>query len=347
MHFSADTLDDVLNAILRKLLKSQTRTQSTKGPARELMAVSLKIKNPRARFSRTENRATLFSCLGETLWYLSGSNQLNIVEYYIPNYRTFSDLSKRRKTAPGAYGPRIFGSSAASQMETILEILKRKNDTRQAVIQIFDASDLRSKSGDVPCTCTLQFMLRGGRLHLVTNMRSNDAYIGLPHDVFAFTMIQEVVARILGREIGTYNHFVGSLHLYDRNEGQARRYLAEGWQEKLGMPPMPFGDPRPKLCWLHRVEAEIRLGSRAPLELVNVDPYWADLARLLRIKALLREKLFRDALKEALSMSSDVYMPFIRGKERRRRTELQKQQLSLPELSALEVFSQDQALETA
>ena len=36
--------------------------------------------------------------------------------------------------------------------------------------------------------------------------------------------------------IGGYNHFVGSLHLYDRNERQARQYLAEGWQEKLGMP---------------------------------------------------------------------------------------------------------------
>lgn len=71
MHFTTNTLDDVLHEVFRKLLKSKVRTCSTKGPARELMAVLLTLRNPRARFSGTENRATLFSCLGETLWYLS------------------------------------------------------------------------------------------------------------------------------------------------------------------------------------------------------------------------------------------------------------------------------------
>jgi thymidylate synthase len=37
---------------------------------------------------------------------------------------------------------------------------------------------------------------------MVTTMRSNDAYLGLPHDVFCFTMLQEIIARSLGREIG-------------------------------------------------------------------------------------------------------------------------------------------------
>jgi len=40
----------------------------------------------------------------------------------------------------------------------------------------------------------MQFMVRRRRLHLLTNMRSNDAFIGLPHDIFAFTMLQEIMA---------------------------------------------------------------------------------------------------------------------------------------------------------
>ena len=49
------------------------------------------------------------------------------------------------------------------------------SDTRQAVIQIFDAADVRARRVDVPCTCTVQFLPRAGKLHVVTSMRSNDA----------------------------------------------------------------------------------------------------------------------------------------------------------------------------
>jgi len=74
MHIEGDTLDELLQPVFRKALKSKVVTRSSKGSARELMGVMLKLTNPRARFSRTERRATLLSCLGETLWYFSGSN---------------------------------------------------------------------------------------------------------------------------------------------------------------------------------------------------------------------------------------------------------------------------------
>ena len=121
-------------------------------------------------------------------------------------------------------------------------MLKRKTDTRQAVVQIFDVNDLVQPSTNVQCTCTLEFLARGRKLHMFVNMRSNDAYRGLPHDIFAFTIIQELVARSIDHEVGAYHHAVGSLHLYDDTEGDARRFLSEGWQEELAMPPMPRGD---------------------------------------------------------------------------------------------------------
>lgn len=320
MHIRADTLDDALRQIFSKLLKTRSRTRSTKGPAREAVGTLITLRNPRARFSRTENRSTLFSCLGETLWYLSGSNRIDVIEYYIPKYREFIDAPKRARITSGAYGPRIFGGGDKSQMAAVLDLLRRKtgtSDTRQAVIQIFDAADVRTRRADIPCTCTVQFLPRAGKLHVVTTMRSNDAYRGLPHDVFAFTFMQELVARTIGHEIGTYSHFVGSLHLYDENERQARDYLAEGWQERIGMPAMPIGDPWRALQWLLGVEEAIRkLGPGAPLILDGVDAYWADLARLLRMKALLRAKDGRSVVAEQSHLSSSVYAAFVRGKGR-------------------------------
>ena len=60
-------------------------------------------------------------------------------------------------------------------------------------------------------------------------MRLNDALVGLPHDVFCFTMLQEIVARSLSVELGGYKHAVGSLHLYKTHVDAAHQFLEEGW----------------------------------------------------------------------------------------------------------------------
>ncbi len=214
----------------------------------------------------------------------------------------------------------------------VIDMLKHKKDTRQAVIQIFDAADLQNSTTDVPCTCTLQFLARGGSLHMFTNMRSNDAYLGLPHDVFAFTIIQELVARNISLEVGVYNHAVGSLHLYDDNERQAKEYLDEGWQEKITMPPMPAGDPWPSIEWLQGMETSIRLGHGESLNFEGINPYWADLARLLRIKALFDANDKRGIVREKNAMSCKVYDAFIRGKAEKALIDRNESQLRLPEI---------------
>ena len=97
----------------------------------------------------------------------------------------------------------------------------------------------------------------------MTSMRSNDAYLGLPHDVFSFTMFQEIVARMLGVEMGDYTHFAGSLHLYDEHQEEVTNFLDEGWQatEGAAMPPMPAGDPWPSIGVFLRAESAIRTGQ--------------------------------------------------------------------------------------
>ncbi len=171
---------------------------------------------------------------------LAKTNSLEFISYYLSRYQ---DESEDGRTVYGAYGPRLFKLRGINQINNIRRLLK-KRDSRRAVIQLFDAKDIAKRHKDVPCTCTMQFMVRRRRLHLLTNMRSNDAFIGLPHDIFAFTMLQEIMARSLGLELGTYFHLVGSLHLYKRNRDSARRYLNEGWQSSnVAMPPMPVGNP--------------------------------------------------------------------------------------------------------
>jgi thymidylate synthase len=240
VYISAATADDLLRAVLSRLLKLNTPIAPSRGPASELGGVMLRLRNPRARLSRTETKGKLFSCLGELFWYLAKTNDLKFITYYLSHYEKESEDGR---TVYGAYGPRLFAFKGSSPVASAIELLNRNPASRRAVIPLFEASDIVEKHKEVPCTCLMQFLVRDKRLHMLTYMRSNDAFLGLPHDIFAFTMLQEIVARSLAIELGSYKHVVGSLHLYDRDRAKARQYLKEGWQSTTDMPPMPKEDP--------------------------------------------------------------------------------------------------------
>ncbi len=287
---------------------------SSRGPNREIRGVLLRLTNPLARLSHSETKGRVFSPIGELAWYLSASNDANFVIYYINKYKKDTEADG---TVHGAYGPRIFSDSWGGQFSNVVNLLKEKPSTKKAVIQLFDSSDLCGTYKDVPCTCTLQFLIRSGRLYLITSMRSNDAYLGLPHDLFSFTMFQEIAARVLGTEMGDYTHFAGSLHLYDEHEKDVASFLDEGWQatERAAMPPMPPGDPRPSIGVFLRAEAAIRAGQALSDEVDNLDPYWQDLVRLLRALRHSRDNEHDMVSQIKSQMANRVYREFIAARE--------------------------------
>lgn len=320
MYISADTLDDLLIKVFRRLLRKNGSVEinPTKGAATELNGVLLQLKNPRARLSRTEQKGTIFSCLGELLWYLSASDRLDFIRYYISRYDQSSDDGE---TIFGAYGPRLVTPTGINQIQNVIQLLKGHSESRRAVIQLFRAEDLaedlRDRREDLPCTCTLQFTVRKYRLHMLAMMRSNDAYMGLPHDIFAFTMLQELIARSLKVEVGWYKHAVGSLHLYSVNTSQAQIYINEGLQERISMPPMPPGDPWSSIKKILDAENAIRLGRRLPK--VELAPYWSDIVRLLKVFKYSKQpgSVSQERLKAIrLEMSSPVYDNYISRRER-------------------------------
>jgi thymidylate synthase len=208
---------------------------------------------------------------------LSGSEDAASIGRYIPHYVK----EGMPETVSGAYGPRIRSRYGFDQLDEIIKNLGKKEGSRRAVIQIYEAGDLRINT-DVPCTTTLQFHRRGSLVHMSVTMRSNDAYIGLPHDVFCFTMMQELVAAELGLSVGEYIHMVGSMHLYERDIAKAKRYISEGHQKTADMPVMPAGDAVQNMDRLIALERRIRNGEAVDPDKELEAPYWADLARLIQ-----------------------------------------------------------------
>jgi thymidylate synthase len=286
MEITGESIDELIRVSLTTLTRQGHHNEPTKGPNLELTGVLLSLSNPLNRISRTESKNTIFSCLGELFWYLSGSEDVNHVSYYLKDYINYAENDG---SVGGAYGPRLLGThNSVNQLENIISILESKPTSRQAVIQIFDKRDLVDKKKDIPCTLNLQFILRDKKLELIVTMRSNDVFIGFPHDVFCFTMIQELVANELSLRLnstislGTYKHFVGSFHIYDSALSKVQKYTEEGYTSLI-----PVMTDMPKNSFslipqLLQIEKDIRLGNDVNLKINSLPVYWADIFVLLK-----------------------------------------------------------------
>lgn len=280
MEIERDSLDAVLHQLYRALLGEGRSAGGTRGKNHEILGVMLRIRQPRARISRSENRGKPFSALGELLWYLSGSNTLEFIQPYVSRYADDAVDG----ILEGAYGPRLFSMhEKIDQFSSIENLLRERPYSKRAVVQLFNAEDIATAHKEIPCTTTWQFMIREGRLHMSVTMRSNDAYYGLPHDVFCFTMIQEMMAKRLGVALGEYFQYIGSMHVYDDKLDLMAEYVKEGVQQSIQMPEMPAGNPFELTARLLDIENHLRGGAMLDASHEFDDPYWSDIVRLLQV----------------------------------------------------------------
>ena len=216
------SIDHLWDHVIRSLLDGGCAMPSRDGDTIEMMGSHLQLLDINANFLMSGGRdLSPIYAAGEMLWYLAGSNDGGQIMHYAPSYKRFLEQDG---TAWGAYGERF---DRYDQIDHIMAMLHEKPDSRQAVMTIYDPMDLiQAAAGskkDIPCTLSLQFLVRNGELNLIVTMRSNDVWFGLPYDVFCFSTLQALLAEGLGLENGWYVHQAGSIHLYKKHISNAKQ----------------------------------------------------------------------------------------------------------------------------
>jgi len=215
------TLDNLLSAAPIEVRGNKTF---------EMIGHSLQFTMESALLGATDRDIDLNFAFREAWWILSGRNDLRSLIKHAPSYGQYSDDGIRLS---GAYGPKI-----SDQLTYVLETLAKDPASRQAVINIWRERPGFSK--DIPCTLSVQFLIRDGYIHTIVTMRSSDIWLGLPYDVFTFTMLTIQVAlelfQAVGKkyELGYMFHNAGSRHLYNKNLVRAVKLLAN---MRLSTPP--------------------------------------------------------------------------------------------------------------
>lgn len=209
-----DTADDAF-VDLYKMLNEQGKSQGSRdGDVRgEIIGAHIVIRDITKCFMKNDVRQMSERyAIGEALWYLAADNGLKGIQNYTSAWDRMSDDGE---TVNSNYGWCIRRKFGFDQWEYVKNLIRKDQMTRQAVIHIKTADNAETK--DMNCTVALQFLVRDGKLNMITTMRSNDLWMGFPFDVFQFTCMQQLMAIELGLGFGEYVHNVGSLHLYERH----------------------------------------------------------------------------------------------------------------------------------
>jgi len=176
----------------------------------------------------------------EALWVREGRDDLDYLAEVNPRMADFSDDGW---TLAGAYGPRI-----RPQVPYVVRCLLRDRDTRQAAMMVWTPCPTQSK--DIPCTVAMVFSIREDLLYQHVFMRSSDAWLGIPYDVFTFSLLGIEIACRYNRErlasgrltsvgLGHLTITCTSSHLYEEN-------FAAAIAVRVGHPPEYEDGPPPE-----------------------------------------------------------------------------------------------------
>lgn len=247
----ARNVAEALPAGLGLLLSEGRREPSRNGPV--LVApwpVTTVYERPTERVLFSPARdANPFFHLAEVAWMLAGRRDAGFLDHFV---RDFGDRFAERGQVPpvvhGAYGHRWRSALGFDQLDAVVEQLRAAPDSRQAVLQMWDArsehgdgpigcDDLRGSWRDRPCNTHAYLRVRGHDadrwpdglvitpsdrvLDLTVCCRSNDAIWGAyGANAVHFSALQEYLAARIGVGVGTYYQVSNNFHAYEAELGR-------------------------------------------------------------------------------------------------------------------------------
>jgi thymidylate synthase len=216
-----------------KIMRDGDELGSRAGRVKEITHEHFALLKPWQREILVPGRkVNLAAQIAETMWVLSGRDDIGWLSHYLPRAADFSDDGE---TWRAGYGPRLrkwskgrvigYGPMFVDQFAECYRLLAADPATRRAVMSIWDpAVDYQESSKDIPCNNWLSWSSRLGYLDLSVAIRSNDLIWGWSGiNAFEWSAMLEVMAGLLGLRVGKLVFTQTSLHIYDQHWEKANR----------------------------------------------------------------------------------------------------------------------------
>ena len=167
------------------------------------------------------NTKTVKNAIDEILWiWQKKSNKISDLHSHI-----WDQWANAEGTIGKAYGYQLGkkyefktkeGIKLMDQVDYVLYLLKNDPSSRRIMTNIFNHADLKDMNLE-PCAYGTQWLVKGGKLHLILNQRSQDMLAANGWNTMQYAALQYMFAQVSGLEVGTLTHNIGDCHIYDRH----------------------------------------------------------------------------------------------------------------------------------
>ena len=187
----------------------------------------------------TTKRLAFRSVLGELLWFLAGSSDVNELHalgvriwdgnayapYWAPKARFDGDAGRnygqqwRDWIAPDG--------THVDQLRDVIANLRAAPSSRRHVVTAWNPGELEQTSLPA-CHALFQFFVAPGdppRLSLLMYQRSCDLFLGVPFNIAQYAMLLHLVAQFTGMVPHEFTHVLADAHVYRDHFDAAREQL--------------------------------------------------------------------------------------------------------------------------
>ena len=178
-----------------------------------LFNVGFTLDNPLDNaITNKERKFNVDYAKAEWQWYLSGDPSIDKLGEIYGKIPPMWERMATNRMVNSNYG---YQWQRNNQIDYVANKLKVFPNTRQATISIYDGKEHPNYDNDTPCTYAIQFTVIDNRLNMSVYMRSNDLWYGFCIDQYCFSMLQQMMSKMTGYDVGTYYHHAHNLHLYN------------------------------------------------------------------------------------------------------------------------------------
>jgi len=223
--------------ILRKALETGVdRDDRTGTGTRAIFGEVMRFRMADGFPAVTTKRLAFRSVMGELLWFLAGSSDVNELHalgvriwdgnayapYWTPRARFDGDAGRnygqqwRDWIAPnGAH---------VDQVSNVIAQLKSNPSSRRHLVTAWNPGELDDTSLPA-CHAFFQFFVADGRLSLMMYQRSCDLFLGVPFNMAQYAVLLHLVAQFTGLVPDELIHVLADAHIYRDHVDQVRQQL--------------------------------------------------------------------------------------------------------------------------
>lgn len=196
----------------------------------------------------TTKRVHMKSIIHELLWFISGSTNngvLNEAGVRIwDEWATAEQCAKFGREA-GDLGPiyghqwRNFGASkqpdgtyasdGVDQLLQAIHLIKTTPDSRRIIVSGWNPKEATDVTLP-PCHTLFQFYVQNRKLSCQLYQRSGDAFLGVPFNIASYALLTQMIAHVVGLELGHFVHTFGDAHIYKNHLEQVKEQLSRKYK---------------------------------------------------------------------------------------------------------------------